>query len=392
MKAFIKLGIVLLLCAPLMTGCWDLVEPNQRSLWVGSAMDATPDGRIQFSGQIVAPKPGTSQSTNIVKSAIGSNISDAVQDIQEQLSRKVFFGHRVAMFIGERLAKRGLKEFFDEMGRNPDSNVRTQLYLVKGEDGKRFLEQPAILEGSSTKIATQAVRFSKLKPSTVVLREVQEVALSDGTRPFLPVIEILPISGEGTNQGSSGTPQLNFRIGDIALFNRDVQLVGYLQGDEADAAMWAAGTLKRDTLTNFIPKGNGYVTLDLARVRRHVHSVISRRQVTVYVKLTGTGLIRENNSSLDLFNQQTIRYVEREFDRNTEELTKRVIAKVQKDYGTDIFGFGEDVHRRYPYQWKSLKSSWDNEFKRADIMVTVNLTIRHVGNRRTGYTMPSRQA
>ena len=30
-------------------------EPNQRSLWVGSAIDETPDGHFEFSGEVAVP-------------------------------------------------------------------------------------------------------------------------------------------------------------------------------------------------------------------------------------------------------------------------------------------------------------------------------------------------
>ena len=139
-----------------------------------------------------------------------------------------------------------------------------------------------------------------------------------------------------------------------------------------------------------MPQGNGYVALDLQHLHRRIRSVVNGNKIKVYVTLAGTGIIRENNSSLNLYNQQNIRYVEGEFDKTIQQQVQQVITKVQSQYGTDIFGFGEDIHRRHPYQWRMLKDDWDKKFSRVNVTVKVNLTVRHIGNKGPSYTIPSR--
>ncbi|MGR5961558.1 Ger(x)C family spore germination C-terminal domain-containing protein [Bacillus paranthracis] len=40
---------------------------------------------------------------------------------------------------------------------------------------------------------------------------------------------------------------------------------------------------------------------------------------------------------------------------NLKSKLSKLLKKVQKQYGTDIFGFGEAIHRKYPSEWKGLK-------------------------------------
>ena len=60
------------------------------------------------------------------------------------------------------------------------------------------------------------------------------------------------------------------------------------------------------------------------------------------------------------------------------------IKTVQKDYGIDIFGFGEVVARQDYKNFKKVKDDWDEAFKDAEIDVGVNIKIRRAGIRTKG--------
>ncbi|QSO54276.1 Ger(x)C family spore germination protein [Alicyclobacillus curvatus] len=395
--------ITVSLCLLLTTGCWDMTEPNQRALWVASALDETSNGRIEFSGQIAVPSAlgegggggggGAKGTSYVVKSAVGSNVEDAMQNIQEQISRRAYVGHRDAIFIGERMARHGLKEFIDELGRNPESNVRSKVYLIKGASGKRFLHEDVDLEQFSTTVALRASRYNGIRDVVTSLRDFDNKMLSDGIRPTMQVVS-LSSAGDSrdADQQHSNRSGSTFHLAGIALFNKNAQLVGYLDEDEANLALWATGDLTKHTVSGFMQQGNGYVSLDLQHLRRRVKSVINGNDIHVRIHLTGTGMIRENSSSLNLFQRQNVEYVERQFDQSIERQMAQILSKVQSEYDTDIFGIGEDVHRRYPVKWKTLKSHWDDEFKRLQVTVDVKLSVRHIGNKGPSFTIPDRNS
>jgi spore germination protein KC len=49
-------------------------------------------------------------------------------------------------------------------------------------------------------------------------------------------------------------------------------------------------------------------------------------------------------------------------------ICNKLLDKVQHEMKTDIFGFGESIHRAYPEVWDKLKDNWDEEF--ASLQVT----------------------
>ncbi|MGR6018729.1 Ger(x)C family spore germination C-terminal domain-containing protein [Bacillus paranthracis] len=70
---------------------------------------------------------------------------------------------------------------------------------------------------------------------------------------------------------------------------------------------------------------------------------------------SGEGTIQENNTNLDLSQPKNITLLEHVLEKQSEKQALQTIKKVQKQYGTDIFGFGEAIHRKYPSEWKGLK-------------------------------------
>jgi spore germination protein KC len=55
------------------------------------------------------------------------------------------------------------------------------------------------------------------------------------------------------------------------------------------------------------------------------------------------------------------------------------VTKVQKEYRTDVFGFGDAIERNELRQWKLLKKNWAKEFSEAQIFVKANLIVRKIG-------------
>ncbi|KRF43633.1 Ger(x)C family spore germination C-terminal domain-containing protein [Paenibacillus sp. Soil787] len=60
--------------------------------------------------------------------------------------------------------------------------------------------------------------------------------------------------------------------------------------------------------------------------------------------------------------------------------------KVQVEYGSDIFGFGEDMYRQDTAAFKKVRQNWNEEFKRAVLKADVSIYIRRTGLKMKSYT------
>lgn len=53
----------------------------------------------------------------------------------------------------------------------------------------------------------------------------------------------------------------------------------------------------------------------------------------------------------------------------------KVIYKVQQEYRSDIFGFGEIIHEQLPKTWKEMDDTWENEFSKLKFTVQSKVMI-----------------
>jgi spore germination protein KC len=53
--------------------------------------------------------------------------------------------------------------------------------------------------------------------------------------------------------------------------------------------------------------------------------------------------------------------------------------KKAQELNTDIFGFGEVIHQKYPKEWKELEKRWDEVFPEIEVKVIVKSKLNLTG-------------
>ncbi|MDQ6595818.1 Ger(x)C family spore germination protein [Bacillus salipaludis] len=375
------LCLILVISLFFLTGCWDRTELNDLAIELGWGLDQAENNKIEISAQFIIPsKIGMGQSgrseagkTVFIESGTGKDTLEAVQNMQTKLSREIFRGHRRVIVIGEQLARRGLDPFLDTYSRDPDIRLRADALIVKGSTAKQFLEASYPLENIPALGALKEHSQVGGMGDTSLLNFFIAI-MSDGITPTLPVIEL--------NQGSKKQDQTSvkgFQIVGMAVFNKDLKLKGFLNLQEDKIYLWLINRLTKQTITVTVPEGKGTASLYIIKMNSKIIPIIQGHTIKYDIILSGEGIIRENNTNLDLTQSKNLDLLEHVLEKEAEKEALQTIEKVQKQYGTDIFGFGEAIHQKYPSQWKVLKKSWANQFRKVEVSVHANLTIRRVG-------------
>ncbi|MNI74492.1 Spore germination protein A3 precursor [compost metagenome] len=73
------------------------------------------------------------------------------------------------------------------------------------------------------------------------------------------------------------------------------------------------------------------------------------------------------------------RIVEKLLSEQLREKIERMLARVQKEMKSDIFGLGEEIHIEHPYAWKKMKSSWSDLFPEMPVTIVVDAQIEQMG-------------
>ncbi|CAN7189357.1 Ger(x)C family spore germination protein [Paenibacillus sp. LjRoot153] len=382
--------LCLVLSLLFITGCWDSSEVNELAIELAWGVDKAPNKKVMISAQAIIPskiKGGQYDGTGgaskgkpfFVVTSDGMNTLDAVQRMQTKLSRQVFRGHRRVIVIGESMARQGIKEVLDTYTRDPNLKLRTDIFVVKGGTAKDFLKISYPLEtipglavlGEINQLGT----FREMGILTFLLS-----ANSEGACPSVPSVAVgmNPASQDGDNQKDQSDED-GFRIVGPGIFNKDLKLVGFLNVEEGQAMRWVSGNLKKLTVSAAIPQEDGNVSMDIYKLGNKIQSVIQGGKIKIHVTLTGQGAIRENNTSLDLTQTKYITLLQNALDKQVEENVLRTITKVQKNYGTDVFGFSDNIRRKNLPLWKSVRNDWEAAFREAEISVNTKLTVRRIG-------------
>lgn len=367
--------VMMLLVSTVTTGCWDRTELNERALVMASGLDLEPDGQWLLTDQIIVPvnlaqQQGATQQNFINLSAKGRNILDAGQGLQAKLSRQYFLGHRRVIFMGEEVAKHGLEGVMDEYTRNPDVRLRSDIFVVKGDTAENALQVQTPLEQYPALSIIKSRRFVGGTVGETLLTFLIPAA-SLTSCPTMPVVEIVP------ETGASG--KKTFKFTGRAIFNKQLKLVGYLYFSDANYRLWIINTLKKRQVTFFVPQGQGYATVDLSHFAGHIRTLVQNNHVHYQIMLTGQGLLRENEANLNVKDAKQLNLLNQAMEHEVTQKVTNLVTMVQKQYGTDIFGFDLALARQNPQLWKTVKSRWDVVFPNVPFSVNVNLEIKTVG-------------
>lgn len=367
--------VMMLLVSTVTTGCWDRTELNERALVMASGLDLESDGQWLLTDQIIVPvnlaqQQGVTRQNFINLSAKGRNILDAGQALQTKLSRQYFLGHRRVVFIGEEVAKHGLKGVMDEYTRNPDVRLRSDIFVVKGDTAENALQVQTPLEQYPSLSIIKSRRFVGGTVGETLLTFLIPAA-SPTSYPTMPVVEIVP------ETGASG--KKTFKFTGRAIFNKQLELVGYLNFSDANYRLWIINTLKKRQVTFFVPQAQGYATVDLSHFAGHIRTLVQNNHVHYQIMLTGQGLLRENETNLNVKDAKQLNLLNQAMEHEVTQKVTNLVTMVQKQYGTDIFGFDLALARQNPQLWKTMKSRWDVVFPNVPFSVDVNLKIKTVG-------------
>ncbi|GBG07760.1 putative spore germination protein YfkR [Paenibacillus agaridevorans] len=387
----IPILLLLLLLLLLTTGCWDRKELDDQAIITAWGFDLIEDEMYTGTAQFAIPsKLGVGEGKSQDKafftiSGNGKNMYDASKNMRLKLSRPWFEGHSGVVLIGERLAKHGLANILDELGRDPTVRLRRDIIVLRGGSVQDFLELTYPLESLSAHAIVSMHETAGLNANHT-LRNFYMAAESEESSPFLPVIEMTDRSSEE----SSKLTDPKMKLWGFAIFNKDSQLVGYLPMNKGYYQQWVKGLLKSIIVTVDIPGEKGNVVVEANHLKSKIVASPRGTKVHFNVTLSGKGNIRENNTRLDLGVSKNIALVQNELHTQVGTYVHQIIKKVQP-LGTDIFGFGEAFHRQHPYQWNMLKKEWPEKFAEAEVSVSMNLQIQETGLTGAPYILKNRE-
>ncbi|WP_313894931.1 Ger(x)C family spore germination protein [Psychrobacillus sp.] len=378
--------IVLLILSLLLTGCWDSRELNEIAITLAIGIDKVED-EYQITVQVVVPsevsiKTGTGRSTVTLFQANGNTVYEAFRKMTKDSPRKIYPGHLRMLVLGEELALEGIGDSLDLFAR--DWEFRSDFYVVvaKNRTAAEILNITTTLENIPANKMFEALKTSDESWSAtrgIKLHELIADISSEGKEAVLTGILAMGNQEIGASKQNveTITPSARIQYGQLAIFKKD-KLVGWLSERESRGYNDIINSVKTTVMPIACPK-KGTLTIEVTDLNSVIKSKVINENPEVDVNIRVKGNIGEVECQINLSELKTIHELEKIYENELKEIVNETIDNLQNKYKSDIFGFGEAIHRSNPKEWKRIKKQWDSEFPDLEVNVEVDMQIQRTG-------------
>ncbi|MFX3636576.1 MAG: Ger(x)C family spore germination protein [Candidatus Pristimantibacillus sp.] len=404
-RAWIK--IIKMLCCmfiliPFLTGCWDRLEIEERAVVLGVSIDiadtekaeqeedeishmrgtvpAPQTGMIRVAVQIALPGriplgPGESggnkgsNQTVWVIDVVGHSIDDAIMNLQQQVSNRLFFGHLRVIVVSEAVAKKGIEDVNDYFRRNPEVRRMAWLMISKG-NAIKFMKAAPQLERVPTlylmSTLDEGIRLGKF-PKDYIGTFWSNMS-KKGQEGFLPYVEM--------------KKEDNIEIKGLAYFVGDY-MVGITKPLEIAGYMVVKGINPAGYRVYVQLDGSSETVMTNATQRRskidvQIKDDIPHFTITIAIELN---LESKPSDELKINNPDVLKMIEQKQEEVSVKFYSDFIKKTQMK-GSDIFGFGEYVRAKKPHYWNEhvkTTEKWSTLYKECTFDVRVSMKLRRIG-------------
>lgn len=370
-KRTLTLVVALVLFSGLVTGCWNRREIDKLNFVLGAGIDTHPQGFL-LSTQVANPKSlsknNGSTPTYFTFTSSGQSLFDAIRKTTHASQFKLFWAHTKVIIISEEMARKGVLPALEYFSRDAETR-RNFLIAVTPDRAEEIL-----------KLNVQTEKVPILS-----LLEILELYTATSTSPKVNVNDflrtyhtttsaIVPTVRKVRNQGT----KVNYYLEGSSVFTKD-RFVTYLKPIETRGVLWVRGDVKSAILVTKCLQGNEKgnlqrISYEVFTSSSDVKAAKKNGTISITVKIKEAGNIAGSTCTKDEINKQVIKKLE---ELKSKKIKGEIEAalKVAKKNKTDVFGFGEAIHRAFPKDWKQMEKDWPNLFARLPVSIEVESKI-----------------
>lgn len=371
----------------LLTGCGNYRELNDLAITTGIAFDIKDDQYIvsyMIANSNKAETDSKSSETKItVYEGTGNTISSAYMDLNSKNPKIPYISHLEVVIISEDLAKQGMLEALDFLMRNPESRKEFYIVLSKDVEAGTLLKTLAPLESFPSQNIAEIIKSNKDDQSTIIMQKYSDVItdlLDQGVEPIINGIELEGDKEEGQTQDSleKSTPSATMKIDTMGIFKKD-KLLGWTNHDETvgiNIINNSAGFVLLETKCD-----DKYMTSTLKDIKTEPVITFENDIPKIKLKIKADGAILEMQCKRNLEETKVMKELEKDFSERLKQIINETLNVTQKEYKSDIFGFGNYIYKNNLKKWNVIKDKWDEEiFPNITIDVAVDINLNNKGS------------
>ena len=378
-----KIGFIVILILTILNfnSCWNRRELSELGI-VGTAAIDEEDSRIKITYELLKPyrmeTPG-SEEPSIYFQSEGQTIFEANRNATLKFDKKLYWPQAKAYFFNENIAKKGLLKQLDYFNRNHESRRYVNLAIAKGVNASEIIGIIGIQGEIPSQYIEKLFDNSKNNGKSVSTKLIDFLKMyyAEGLEPVVAAVQIVKRNSNNFKVKKNEGEDLMTSAEGCAVFKGD-QFVGFLDGIETRGYNFIIGDIKSAILVSPSPDGKGENSVEVIKAGSKIEIQKKDNAYSATVKIEIHGVLGEETGEKKVDSIEEIKKVE----NNTSDMVKaeilQALNKVQ-EYGSDIFGFGQELHIKFPEEWKQMKNNWNELFSKLKIEVEVKTTIDEAG-------------
>ncbi|AOT70734.1 Ger(x)C family spore germination protein [Geosporobacter ferrireducens] len=373
MRKFRILLIILISCI-LTTSCWSRREIENLGFVMGIGISKTDKGLYTVVAQVANPKAihadiPTQRDVYTMMEAEGLTVFDALRNLSLIAARRLYLAHIQSILIDESIAREGIGEIVGFLVQDMELRLSSQVFITRNNP-KDTLDSPNILGQIPATVLELAAKnygaHSKISVSD--LRRTVESVNNPVMNYTTALVEKIP--------APTNYEQSRLKLTQMAVFDHD-QLKGYLTYEEGQGFNLITNKFKNGLIVFECNQTGDKITIEILESKTKITPKYENQTVVFDIELKVKGNVAERITQMNQIHELDIEAAQKQLDQILKDKLKQSITAAQKKYKIDYFNLSKDFSKKYPHDFKALKSEWNDAFASADINIKAESTIIH---------------
>lgn len=370
-----------------LTGCWNSIDIVDLNIVSAIGIDKTSDNKIEFTVQIIKPdtisaqEQGSSEDATWTFSSTGETIGEAARNLLTIVDGIPLYSHAEILVISEDIAKEGIMDVLDIFERNYGTRRRTNVLISRGISAKEIVNAKSELESIPSLHIVNVIKNTRFLPYIIEI-EIFEILQKLSAPGVNPVIGVIEKRDSKANEEKSKEDELqvkDLKVEGGAVFKKD-KLIGWLDSIQTRGYQFVVDKVLSGII--IIPNPHDTdksVDILLKKVNSKIDVQFNDGQPVLHIEIKIEANIGSQQGPGDLTTNSMVKKVEKAVDDVVEEEIRNIINLAQVKFKSDIFGFGEVMHRKHLSYWNKVKGDWDSEFVKLPVNINVEVMIGKSG-------------
>lgn len=376
MKKKLAVTTYILTCM-LLVGCWNYREIDEVEIVLGIGIDshiipAKDSEKLSISQflltyEIVGIKSKEGQLESRVLMNEGDTFFRAIRKIIQKNGKQAYLAHMKILIISEELAKQGITEILDYTMRDAEYRPDVQVLITDGSKAEDMFSN-GTQEVVSMKLNEALNNQQKIGTfESITVWNIIEKLSKKGFEPSMPLVKV--------EQSEDG--QLIHTIDGTAVFKGD-KMVGKLTGEETLYYLFIDDEINNQPLSMEYVYENklGHISLEILSNTTEVKPITSGDKISMEIDIKCNVAINEMSNGLDILSDKDRKELEMYTEENIDKGIRDVIVRVQKEFQSDIFGFGDLIKRDKNKVWKKIEDDWEDIFPTIPIITNIDVEVK----------------